>query len=243
MPEQLWFTEFLNHLFGPAATSLLRSLGIEPAHPAAPINNTVAMEVLVVVLLIAFFVIVRVRMSVDRPRGLQHIVEVLQEFVGEQAHGVIGHGYERYVPYAMALGYFILLSNLLGLVPGFESPTASPVVPLGCAVVTFFYYHFHGIRHHGGHYYKQFIGPVWALAPLMFLIEVVSHLARVLSLTVRLFANMFAGDLVTAAFFSLVPVLVPVIFLGLHLGVALVQTFIFVMLTLVYLGMAVSEEH
>src|SRR5204862_8183483 len=92
-------------------------------------------------------------------------------------------------------------------------------------------------------YVKQFLGPVALLAPLMFLIEIVSHLARVLSLTVRLYANMFAGDLVTQAFFSLVPVLVPVLFLGLHLGVAIVQTFIFVILTLVYLGMAVLEEH
>jgi F-type H+-transporting ATPase subunit a len=156
---------------------------------------------------------------------------------------VIGHGFERYLPYAIALGYFILLSNLLGLVPGFESPTASPVVPLGCAVVTFVYYHFHGLRIHKHRYIKQFIGPMWPLWPLMFLIEVVSHFARILSLTVRLYANMFAGDMVTLAFFSLVPVLVPVLFLGLHLGVALVQTFIFVMLTLVYLGMAVSEAH
>jgi F-type H+-transporting ATPase subunit a len=201
------------------------------------------MEVLVVLLLLAFFVFVRSRMSVDKPGGMQHIVETVEEFVAEQAHGVIGHGYERYVPYALAVGYFILLANLLGLIPGFESPTASPAVPLGCAVVTFIYYHFHGIRTHGAHYVKQFIGPVWALAPLMLLIEIVSHFARILSLTVRLFANMFAGDMVTLAFFSLVPVLVPVIFLGLHLGVALVQTFIFVMLTLVYLGMAVSEEH
>ena len=96
---------------------------------------------------------------------------------------------------------------------------------------------------HRHHYIKQFVGPVWALAPLMFLIEVVSHFARILSLTVRLYANMFAGDMVTLAFFSLVPVLVPVAFLGLHLFVSLVQAFIFVMLTLVYLGMAVSEEH
>jgi F-type H+-transporting ATPase subunit a len=243
MPEQLWFTELLNHVFGPAAAALLHALGIQPAHPQAPITNTVAMELLVVIVLITFFAIVRARLSVERPSGIQHIVEMAEEFVGEQAHGVIGHHYERYVPFAMAVGYFILLSNLLGLVPGFESPTASPAVPLGCALCTFFYYHYHGIRHHKLNYYKQFVGPVWALAPLMFLIEVVSHLARVLSLTVRLFANMFAGDLVTAAFFSLIPVLVPVLFLSLHLGVALVQTFIFVMLTLVYLGMAVSEEH
>jgi F-type H+-transporting ATPase subunit a len=136
-----------------------------------------------------------------------------------------------------------LLSNLLGLVPGFESPTASPAVPLGCALVTFVYYHFHGLRVHRHHYIKQFLGPVGALAPLLLLIEIISHFARILSLTVRLYANMFAGDMVTLAFFSLVPVLVPVAFLGLHLFVSLVQTFIFVMLTLVYLGMAVSEEH
>jgi F-type H+-transporting ATPase subunit a len=243
MPEQLWFTEFLNHHFGAPITALLHALGIQPRFPDAPINNAVAMEFLVVMLLLAFFLLVRARLSVERPGGLQHMVEAVEEFVADQAHGVMGHGYERYVPYAIALGYFILLANLIGLIPGFESPTASPVVPLGCAVVTFIYYHFHGIRTHGVHYVKQFIGPVWALAPLMFLIEVVSHFARILSLTVRLFANMFAGDMVTLAFFSLVPVLVPVVFLGLHVFVSLVQTFIFVMLTLVYLGMAVSEEH
>lgn len=201
------------------------------------------MEFLVVFLLLAFFVAVRARMSVEKPGGLQHTVEALQELIAEQANGVIGHGYERYMPYAITLWYFILLSNLLGLVPGFESPTASPAVPLGCALVTFVYYHFHGIRTHGVHYVKQFLGPVGALAPLLLLIEVISHFARILSLTVRLYANMFAGDMVTLAFFSLVPVLVPVAFLGLHLFVSLVQTFIFVMLTLVYLGMAVSEEH
>jgi F-type H+-transporting ATPase subunit a len=243
MPEQLWFTEFLNHYLGGPVTALLQALHIQPAFPEAPITNAVAMQFLVVVLLLLFFLLVRARMSVDRPGGLQHIVEGVEEFIADQAHGVIGHGYERYLPYAIALGYFILLANLLGLVPGFESPTAAPAVPLGCALVTFIYYHFHGIRTHGFHYIKQFTGPVLLLSPLMFLIEVVSHFARILSLTVRLYANMFAGDMVTLAFFSLVPVLVPTLFLGLHLGVALVQTFIFVMLTLVYLGMAVSEEH
>ena|ERR1700742_3701113 len=243
MPEQLWFTEFLNHYFGGLATSLLHAVGIQPAYPAAPINNAVAMQILVVGLLLLFFIAVRASLSVEKPGGLQHTAEALQEFIAEQAHGVIGHGYERYVPYAITLWYFILLANLLGLIPGFESPTASPAVPLGCAVITFVYYHYHGLRVHKHHYIKQFVGPVLALSPLMFLIEVVSHFARILSLTVRLYANMFAGDMVTLAFFSLVPVLVPVAFLGLHLFVSLVQTFIFVMLTLVYLGMAVSEEH
>ncbi|HEV7676041.1 MAG TPA: F0F1 ATP synthase subunit A [Candidatus Angelobacter sp.] len=243
MPEQLWFTEFLNRYFGGIAASLLHMIGVQPTYPEAPITNPVAMEILVVLILLAFFVAVRASLSVEKPGGLQHLVEATEEFIAEQAHGVMGHGYERYIPYAVTIGFFILVGNLLGLVPGFESPTANPTVPLGCALLTFVYYHYHGLRVHRLGYIKQFIGPVWPLAPLMLLIEVVSHFARILSLTVRLYANMFAGDMVTLAFFSLVPVLVPVVFLGLHLFVSLVQTFIFVMLTLVYLGMAVSEEH
>jgi F-type H+-transporting ATPase subunit a len=243
MPEQLVFTAFLNKYFGGVAIALLHIVGWEPKYADTPITNPVAMEILVVLLLLIFFVAVRAGLSVEKPGGLQHLAEAAEEFVAEQAHGVMGHGYERYIPYAMTILYFILLGNLLGLVPGFESPTANPTVPLGCAVLTFVYYHYHGLRVHRHRYIKQFIGPVWVLAPLMLLIEVVSHFARILSLTVRLYANMFAGDMVTLAFFSLVPVLVPVAFLGLHLFVSLVQTFIFVMLTLVYLGMAVSEEH
>jgi len=243
MPEQLFFTEFLNHYFGAAVTSLLHALHIQPTYPHTPITNAFAMEVLVFLLLVTFFAIVRSRLSVDKPGDLQYFVEILDGYMSEQAHEIIGHGYERYVPYVMTLGFFILLSNLLGLIPGFESPTANAVVPLGLAATTFIYYHYHGIRHHRQHYIKQFLGPVWYLAPLMLVIEIISHFARILSLTVRLYANMFAGDLVTLAFFSLVPFLVPVLFLALHFGVAIIQTFIFVMLTIVYLGMAVSEEH
>ena len=141
------------------------------------------------------------------------------------------------------LALFILVMNLLGLIPGLMSPTSNQVVPLGLALVTFLYYHYHGIRSNGAGYIKQFLGPVWWLAPLMFIIEVVSHLARVLSLTVRLYANMFAGDLVTLAFFSLIPVGVPLIFLGLHLGVSVIQTYVFMLLATIYLSLAVSHEH
>jgi len=243
MPEQLWITAFLNHYLGSAVSAMLSALGIHPAHPAAPMSNTFAMELLVFLLLIVFFVAVRSSLTVEQPGGLQNVVEMLDEYISGQAHEIIGHEYQGYVPYVMTLGFFILLSNVIGLVPGFESPTADPVVPLGLAATTFIYYHFHGIRHHGGSYIKQFLGPVWYLAPLMFLIEVISHFARILSLTVRLYANMFAGELVTLAFFSLVPLLVPIVFIGLHLGVAIIQTFIFVVLAMVYLGGALAEEH
>jgi F-type H+-transporting ATPase subunit a len=109
--------------------------------------------------------------------------------------------------------------------------------------VTFLYYHYHGVRSNGAAYIKQFLGPVWWLYPLLFPIEIISHFARVLSLTVRLYANMLAGDLVTLAFFSLVPIGIPLIFLGLHLGVAVVQAYVFFLLAAVYLSLAVAHDH
>ena len=132
---------------------------------------------------------------------------------------------------------------MLGLIPGLESPTADVVVPLGFALVTFVYYHYHGIRANGGGYIKQFLGPVWWLSPLLFPVEVISHLARVMSLTIRLYANMFAGDLLTLAFFSIVPIGVPLIFLGLHLGVAFIQAYVFMLLAAIYLSLAVAHDH
>lgn len=241
--EQLAFTRLLNHLFAGPVLALFNFLGIKAEYPSAPISNPVAMEILVVILLTIFFLIVRTRLSVDRPGGLQHIVEGIENFVGGMGHEIIGHGYEKYVPYVVALGMFILTCNLIGLIPGLESPTAVPVVPLGCALITWFYYHMQGFRTNGLGYVKHFMGPVWWLAPLMFPIEIFSHLARVLSLTIRLFANMFAGEMVTLVFFSLVPLGVPILFQGLHVGVAFIQTYIFVLLACVYLGEAVAHEH
>jgi len=116
-------------------------------------------------------------------------------------------------------------------------------VPLGFAVTTFIYYHYHGIRSNGFGYIKQFLGPVWWLYWLLLPIEIISHLARVLSLTVRLYANMFAGDLVTLAFFSLLPIGIPLVFLGLHFGVAIVQAYVFILLAMIYLSLAVAHDH
>ena len=243
MPEQLAFTRFLNAHFAGPVDGLLRAVHVHPVYAGAPISNAVAMEVVVVLLLLAYFAAVRVSLSVDTPNGVQHTAEMVHEFVSGQAESIIGHGFEKFVGYLSVLVIFILAMNLLGLIPGLESPTSNPVVPLGVALVTFVYYHYHGIRSNGGSYIKQFLGPVWWLAPLMFIIEIVSHFARVLSLTVRLYANMFAGDLVTWAFFSLVPIGVPLIFLGLHLGVSIIQAYVFMLLSTIYLSLAVAHEH
>lgn len=243
MPKQLFFTRFLNHHFAGQVDVFLRALHIQPLYPHAPITNAFAMELLIFIALLLYFIAVRLSLNVEKPNAIQHVAELTNEFVTQQSEPIIGHDYARFTSYLTALVLFILACNLLGLVPGFESPTASYVVPLGCALVTFVYYHYHGIRSNGFGYIKQFLGPVWWLYPLMFPIEVISHFARVMSLSVRLYANMFAGDMVTLAFFSLIPVGIPLVFLGLHFGVALIQAYVFMILTIVYLSLATAHEH
>jgi F-type H+-transporting ATPase subunit a len=243
MPTQLLLTRILNDLFAAPVDALLRVFHIQPVYPSAPINDTFAMELLVVAILLLFFVAVRLTLDVEKPNPLQHLAEGIHEFVADQGESIIGHDFERFLGFITVLGLFILLCNLLGLVPGLKSPTADVVVPLGCAILTFAYYHYQGIRKNGWRYIKQFFGPVWWLSWLMLPIEIFSHLARLLSLTVRLYANMFAGDMVTLAFFSLIPVFVPLIFLGLHVFVSVLQAFLFMALAMSYLSLAVAEEH
>ena len=243
MPEQLWFTAILNRVFGTAVAGLMEAIHIHPHHPEEPIPNSVAMEVLVCFFLIILFFIVRTRLSVDKPGGLQHAFELLHGGIEQQSHEIIGPHSEVHTPFLVSLALFILFCNLIGVIPGFESPTAVPIVPLGCAIVAFCYYQAQGFKHAGIKYLAHFAGPMPLLAPLMIPIEIISHLARVLSLTIRLFANMFAGDMVTLVFFSLVPIGIPILFLGLHIGVSLLQTYIFILLTTVYLAGAVAEEH
>jgi F-type H+-transporting ATPase subunit a len=251
--EQLVFTAFLNRLFGPAVLALLQTLHIQPKHPATPIPNSFAMELLVVLLLTTFFIVVRVRLSVERPGGLQHTMEGIHGFAANMADEVVGHHGQKYVPYLATLGMFILACNLIGLVPGLESPTAVPIVPLGCALLTWFYYHFQGVRTNGpvGHL-KHFMGPqdkdmplvIRVLLPILLVpIEIASHLARLISLTIRLFANMFAGEMITLVGFSLIPLGIPVGLEGLHIFVSLVQTYIFVLLACVYLSEATAQGH
>ena len=241
--EQLWVTALLNRFFGGPVTSLLLALGIHPHHPATPISNSFAMEVVVMLLLLSFFIAVRSRLSVDQPGGLQHTMEGIEGFIGNMGEEIIGHHYHPYQPYLVALGLFILTCNLIGIIPSFESPTGVPVVPLGCALLTWFYYHFQGLRANGLGYFKHFMGPVWWLAPLMLPIEVFSHTARLLSLTVRLFANMFAGEKVTMTFLALTYLVIPSVFMGLHVFVAFLQAFIFMLLAMIYVGGAVAHEH
>ena len=160
MHEQLWITALLNKYFVGMANAILGMFHLHAPNPQAPISNYVAMEILVFVLLVAFFVIVRARLSVDDPGALQHLMESIDSFVSKQGDQVIGHGYERYTGYLTTLGMFILVCCLIGVIPGFESPTAVPSVPLGCALVTWFYYNYQGIRRNGFGYVKNFLGQI-----------------------------------------------------------------------------------
>ncbi|HEV7219254.1 MAG TPA: F0F1 ATP synthase subunit A, partial [Terriglobales bacterium] len=169
---------------------------------------------------------------------------MVHEFTGNQGEQIIGHEQERFQAFVTCIVLFVLLNNFLGLIPGVITPTSEPVVPLGLAVLTFLYYNFHGIRTQGPvGYIKHFAGPVWWMSWLILPIEIVSHLARVLSLTIRLYANMLASDLVTLVFFSLIPFAVPTIFLGLHFAVSIIQAFVFMLLTMIYLSLATAHEH
>jgi F-type H+-transporting ATPase subunit a len=243
MPEQLALTRLLNHLFGGLLAPLLNSFGIH-ADPATVITNAYAMEIVVVLCLIAFFIIVRLSLSVENPNPAQHVAEIIHEAIGGQAEQVIGHGYERFQAWVTCIALFVLFNNLMGLIPGVETPTSTIVVPLGIAVPTFFYYNLHGLREQGiVGYLKHFAGPIWWMAWLIFPIEIISHLARILSLTVRLYANMFASDLITLVSFSGVPLGLPVLALGLHAFVSIIQAFVFMLLTMIYLSLAVAHEH
>lgn len=243
MPEQLWFTEILNRYLAGPVNALLQAVHVRPEFPQAPISNATAMELLVFLFLVLMFVLFRIGLSVERPSAVQHMFESFHGFVEGQSGELIDHHPEVFTSFLVTLGLFILFSNLLGLIPGFESPTGVVVVPFGCAVLAFLYYQYYGFRRNGIGYIKQFFGPVWWLAPLMLPIEIISHLARVLSLTVRLYANMFAGDMIIWVWFSLIPIGIPIIFLGLHAFVALLQAYIFILLTMAYLAGAVAHEH
>ncbi len=243
MTHELWITGIFNHLLAGPANAVLNAVHSPARDQAHPWTDWMVCETIVVLVIVALFGLLRAQLSVDKPGKLQHICEVIYEFVHSSAEEVVGHDGPKYLAFFGTLFVFILFMNLVGLIPGFESPTMYPMVPLGLAVVTFLFYHGAGLRAQGGNYLKTFLGPMILLAPLMLPIEIISHFARPLSLTIRLYANMFAGEQVYLTFITLTKVVIPVIFIGLHLFVGILQAYIFMLLAMVYVGGAVSHEH
>lgn len=175
--------------------------------------------------------------------NLRNLFEMFTEAVLGIAEGVMGKkDARRFLPLIGSLALVIFFSNSLALIPGFIPPTDTIKTNLALALTVFFATHIYGVRAHGVKYLKHFMGPVWPLAPLMFVIEIISHIARPISLSLRLMGNMAADHKVVAAFFALVPLLVPVPFLILGMLVVIVQTLVFCLLSMVYISMAVAHE-
>jgi F-type H+-transporting ATPase subunit a len=242
MPEsELFITKFFNDYLAAPGNAVLALVG-KHAEPR-PWADFIVMQLLVVASLMLLFALLRPKLSADKPSKFQQIFELLYEFVRDQAQDQVGHTAHRYVAFFGVIFLYVLSSNLIGLIPCFESPTMNASVTAGCALATFAYYNLKGLQVNGIRYLGHFAGPLWWLAPLMLPIEIISHLARILSLTVRLYANIFAGEQVTMVFLGLTKFGPPVIFMGLHTFVGVVQSYIFMLLAMVYVGGAVAHEH
>lgn len=248
LEHPLWIVDVVNAVLGWPVKAALEALGFHiKAEHGIVIPNYLVMVMLIVAGLTVLALIIRSRLSVENPGKLQIVAEdavtallnLLEEWIGPKGR--------KYLPLIGTFGIFILCGNYMGLIPGLMAPTSSINVTLGCAITTWVYYHFHGIKEQGiiG-YIKHFWAPPgapWVIGFLYFPIEIISHAARVMSLSLRLFGNIFGEEMVILILFSLIPFLVPLpmMFLGLITGG--LQAFIFVLLSIIYLQGAVAVEH
>jgi F-type H+-transporting ATPase subunit a len=177
------------------------------------------------------------------PGKFQNVMEVVIDGFDSLINDTMGHEGRRFFPLIATIGLFILVSNLMGLVPGLEAATSNLNTNASMAIVVFCITHYVGVRVHGAKYIKQFMGPVWWLVPLMVPIEIVSHLVRPLSLTVRLFGNIEGGHIVVAVLFLLAPFLIPLPILALKVFISVIQTLVFMLLSMMYIAGAMEEAH
>ncbi|MGH9436431.1 MAG: F0F1 ATP synthase subunit A [Terriglobia bacterium] len=244
MEHSFWFATLLNKLFGGAVTALLLKLHLPPADRIHPIPGYVAEEVLIGLIMIAGALVLRSMLSVEAPGKFQMTMELVLEFTRNMADEVVGEGGRTYVALVGTLGIFIALCNLMGLIPSLDSPTAHGAVPLGCAVVVFLHYNYQGVRRLGPlGYLKHLCGPMMAIAVLMLPVEIFSNVLRLLSLSVRLWANMLVGGMLETIFTKLIPIALPAVFMALHAFESLLQAYIFMILPLLYISLATAEEH
>ncbi len=209
-------------------------------HPS--ITNTLLTMwiVMAVVLLVAILAVRRMR---ETPSGLQNFFEPVISGIEGMIEETMGHHGKAYFPLIASIAFFILASNLIALIPGFYPPTANLNTNAAMALTVFFMTHAIGVKEHGLAYFKHFCGPVPWLAPLIIPIELVGHLARPLSLTLRLFGNMYGHEIVLMIFFTLVPVLVPLPMMLMGVMVAFIQAFVFMLLSMIYIAGALEEAH
>ncbi|MCH2172608.1 F0F1 ATP synthase subunit A [Myxococcota bacterium] len=181
--------------------------------------------------------------SPDEGVSLRNVIEVVIEWLAGLARENMGDDYRRWFPIVGTMFFFILVSNLLGLIPGIGGATSYVEAGAAWAIIGFVVSEAVGIQKHGPSYIKHFLGPVWWLAPFFLILEIPLHFARVITLTIRLLANMFADHTIIAVWLGLMPFLLPSIFMGLGLIVAILQAFVFTLLTMVYIKLALEEAH
>jgi F-type H+-transporting ATPase subunit a len=247
LEHPLWIVQLVNALLGPAVAAGLRPFGFtfKPGQDVIP--DFIVMSLLILVGVSVLCIFIRSRLSVENPGVLQLALEEAVSFLNGMLDDFIGAKGRSYLPLVGTIFIFILLGNLMGLVPGLKSPTSNFNVTLGCALTVFVYYQFHGFKEQGlVGYVKHFLvpagAPIW-IAPIYFPIEIISHFSRILSLSVRLFGNIFGEDLVIVILASIVPFVAPLPMMFLGLITSALQAYIFAMLTTIYVAGAVVVDH
>jgi F-type H+-transporting ATPase subunit a len=247
-------------LYGPVNRLLLAILGpppvakfsagwskfLFPGGEQAWIPDTAIMVLLLTLIVAILFPLAARRFDKERPGGVQNFLEMIVDAIRGLLEDVIGHGAQhKYLPMIGALALYIFMGNLFGLIYPLQPPTGSLSTTAALAVIAFLYFNWQGIKENGVlGFLKHFAGPVWWLAPLFFVIEIIGNFARILSLSLRLFMNISGEHTVTGFFASLVPIVVPWPLMVLGLFTALLQSFIFVTLTAVYINLSTAhEEH
>jgi F-type H+-transporting ATPase subunit a len=222
--------------------SLIPGLSSLPAHVS---NAVIISIVLIVIMVLGYLQLKKAASEIvpDDKLTFKNLLEVIVEAVLGLVDSTMGPRGREFILIIGTLGLFILFNNLSGLVPGFLPATDNVNTTFACSITVFVLTHYYGVREHGFKYLKQFVGPIWWLAPIMIPIEIIGHLSRPLSLGLRLFGNVMGDHLVTGIFFLLVPLFVPLIGMFLGTFVAFVQAFVFILLSMVYFSGAISEEH
>ena len=218
-----------------------RSL-LEPLHISEAGADAIAYTWLIILLLLALSLLATKGMKTV-PGGLQNFMEVIVGGIENMVVETMGAHGRPFFPLVATLALFILVSNLMGLIPGFFPPTANINTTAACAVVVFVTTHVVGVKEHGFKYIKHFLGPIIWLAPMMFFIEVIGHLSRVISLTLRLFGNMNGHELVLMIFFGLAPFLVPLPMMLMGVLVSFIQAFVFMLLAMIYIQGSLEHAH
>jgi F-type H+-transporting ATPase subunit a len=242
LEHSLFIVELFNKIFGKPLAFLLGLVGVEVKNPEHLVPDYVVMS-LIAALILIFFLGLASRKRRLIPTKLQSTLELIIEAFESLLVDIIGEEGKKYLPMIATIGLFILTCNLLGLVPGFMAPTSKLNVTVGCALSVFIYYHWQGIKSQGlFKYLKHFAGPIPLLAPLMFPIEIISHFSRPVSLSIRLFGNIFAEELLILVIASIIPFFLPLPFMAVAIFTSVIQAFVFVLLSCIYIAGAVAHQ-